>query len=293
MCQHLLFILAETAVRSSSIPLGNLFVSEFNARKNLQAGQEDSGISELAASIRQKGLLSPLIVRPGLDGRHEVLIGQRRLLACQQMGLDPVPCLIRDDLDDADAIALSLIENVHRADMHPLDKARALNTMYERYGSYEQVAKETAWSTSTVRKYVHLLSLPAELQHKIGTDEGPAKVSALAKLAIHFSGDEALEVYEKICGFRQSIQEAIIKRSEGDISRIDELVAEAHEGAFNVRRCGGAYGCEIVKDILDGKVTQADFEDLVKEAARVVGSDLSAPKLRDAARAFWKTLGSA
>ena len=60
-----------------NIPLGQLIVSALNARKDLHAGQEDSGIEELASSIRQQGLLSPLIVRPSADDRYEVLVGQR------------------------------------------------------------------------------------------------------------------------------------------------------------------------------------------------------------------------
>jgi ParB family chromosome partitioning protein len=117
-------------MRQIDISLDKLFVSALNARKDLRAGQEDSGIEELASSIRQQGLLSPPIVRPTLDGRFEVLVGQRRLLACRKIGFDPVPCLVREDLGDSDAVTLSLVENVHRADMHPLDKARALKALY-------------------------------------------------------------------------------------------------------------------------------------------------------------------
>ena len=103
-----------------------------------------SNIEELAASIREKGLLSPLTVRPLADGRFEILVGQRRYLACKLVPLDPVPCLVREGLSDADAISLSLIENVHRADMHPIDKAKALQALYAKHGSYEGVAKELA-----------------------------------------------------------------------------------------------------------------------------------------------------
>jgi hypothetical protein len=177
--------------------------------------------------------------------------------------------------------------------MHPLDKARALKALYDRYGSYESVAKETAWSASTIRKYIQLLSLPTELQERISTTEGPAKVSALAKLATHFSGEEAIEVYEKISGFRQSIQEQIIKKSEGDISRIDELVEEAQEGAFDVRHCGGTFRCEIIRDIIQGSVSQADFQQLVSEVAENLGSEMSKSALRGAARQFWKALAKA
>jgi ParB/RepB/Spo0J family partition protein len=254
-------------------------------------GQEDSGIEELASSIRQQGLLSPPIVRPCANGQYEVLVGQRRLLACRRIKLDPMPCLVRDDLGDTDAVALSLVENVHRADMHPLDKARALKALYDRHHSYERVARETAWSASTIRKYIQLLALPDELQQRIGTADGPSGIGTLARLAATFSGDKAVEVYGRISGFTQRIQEEIIKRSDGDLSAIDDLVEEAQEGAFNVRRCGGQYGCQIVRDILERRITQADFQNLVRDSAEDFETPTpSAMALKEAARTFWKAL---
>lgn len=279
-------------MRQIDVPLKKLFVSEFNARKDLKAGQEDSDIDELASSIRQQGLLSPPIVRPAQNGRYEVLVGQRRLLACRKADLDPVPCLVRDDLDDADAVTLSLVENVHRADMHPLDKARALKALYDRYGSYDPVAKESAWSASTIRKYVKLLELPEELQQRLGTANGPAGVGTLARLATTFSGDSAIEAYEKISGFSQHIQEEILKRSDGNLGSIDDLVEEAHEGAFDVRRCGGAYRCEIIREVLEGELTQSGFQELVRDVADALESEVPNRKLREAARAFWKALAT-
>src|SRR5207237_9572454 len=94
-------------MRHDEIPLSKLFVSSLNTRKDLQAGQEDSGITDLAASIRKQGLLNPLIVRPVPDGRYEVLTGQRRLVACQQIGSDPVPCLVGDDINAFDDVVCS------------------------------------------------------------------------------------------------------------------------------------------------------------------------------------------
>jgi hypothetical protein len=88
----------------------------------------------------------------------------------------------------------------------------------------------------------------------VGTASGPAGVGTLARLAATFSGDEAVEVYDRISGFTQRIQEEILKRSDGDIAAVDDLVEEAHEGAFNVRRCGGSYGCEIIRDILQHRL---------------------------------------
>ncbi len=93
-------------------------VSAQNTRKKLEPGQEDSSLDDLARSIQEKGLLSPILVRTAEAG-FELIAGQRRLLACRKLGWGTIPAIVRTDLDDADATAISLIENVHRADMHP------------------------------------------------------------------------------------------------------------------------------------------------------------------------------
>jgi ParB/RepB/Spo0J family partition protein len=278
-------------MHATPIPLTKLVVSALNVRKALDAGQEDSNVEELAASIREKGLLSPLTVRPLADGRFEILVGQRRYLACKLVPLDPVPCLIREGLSDTDAISLSLIENVHRADMHPIDKAKALQALHAKHGSYEGVAKESACSIATIRRYLKLLELPPILQDRIGTAEGPSGISALSRLASTFSGDEAISAYNEISGFTQRVQEEILKRCNGDLERLDELVEEAQEGVFDIRRCGAASGCQLVNDIVHGRLSETAFADLVKAAARTPGG--AAPRssiLREAATSFWRML---
>lgn len=278
--------------RQQDIPLASLFVSTLNTRTDLEAGQEDASIDELAASIRQKGLLQPITVRPAPDGRYEVIVGQRRLLACQKAGIDPVPSIVRDDLSDADAVTISLIENVQRADMNPLDKARALKALYEQYGSYDRIARETSWSVATVKRYLSLLELPDAIQTTISTSEGPARVGALSRLAGTFKGDDAIQVFGKIGGFKQTIQEEILKRSGGDVSKIEGLVTDAMSGTFNVRMCGGRFRCEIVRDILEGDVSSEDFEALVKEVAANTGADVAQVELAQAAREFWSRLAT-
>jgi hypothetical protein len=191
-------------------------------------------------------------------------------------------------MGDDDAESISLIENVHRADLSQLDKARALNALYQRYGSYQRVSKEVAWSPTTIERYVQLLSLPQSLQARLHTKHGPAGVGTLATLAKTFHGEAAIEVYEKISPFKQSIQETIIKQSQGDLSRIADLVEQAQEGAFDTRRCGGRYGCEIIRDIIEGEISRSEFEHLVTEIARELGEPIK--RRRGAARDFWKAL---
>lgn len=276
-------------MRTQEIPLSKLFISTLNVRKNLEDGQEEAGILELANSIQAQGLLSPLTVRPTPDGRYEVLVGQRRLLAARRIGLDPVPCVLREDLSDERAQAASLIENVQRADMHPLDKARALKALFNRYGSYERVAAEIGWSVQTIRRYVTLLDLPDELRETIRTGDGTSGVAVLSRIATTFSGDDAIRAYSMVGGFNQRIQEQIIKQSRGSVAGVGRLAEEAREGAFDVRTCGVGRGCGLIQDLVEGAMSTREFEAFVQSAAgNHALSD--AQQLREASRAFWKAL---
>jgi|LNAP01.1.fsa_nt_gb ParB/RepB/Spo0J family partition protein len=273
------------------IPLAKLVVSGLNVRQALDAGQEDSTIEDLAASIREKGLLSPLTVRPLADDRFEILVGQRRYFACKLAPLDPVPCVIKEGLSDIDAISLSLIENVHRADMHPIDKAKALQTLYAKHRSYEGVAKESACSIATIRRYLKLLELPAVLQRRIGTADGPSGIGALSRLASTFTGNEAVLAYNEISGFTQRVQEEILKRCDGNLEHLDDLVKEAQEGIFDIRRCGGSTGCQLVGDVVHGRLQEAEFKKIVHDALREAGAAGSTvTALHDATIAFWCAL---
>jgi ParB family chromosome partitioning protein len=274
---------------TQEIPLSKLFVSTLNVRKNLDAGEEDAGIADLANSILAQGLLSPLTVRPVQNDLFEVLLGQRRLLAARRINLDPVPCVVREDMSDERAQAASLIENVQRADMHPLDKARALKVLFDCYGSFDGVARETGWSTQTIRRYVTLLDLPAPLQEKIRNGDGTSGVAVLSRLATTFSGSDAIRAYDVIGGFNQRIQEQIIKQSNGNLANAERLAEEAREGAFDVRTCGAGRGCGLVQDILEGAMSTEEFEALVQITARNV-TLADTRQLQEASRAFWKAL---
>lgn len=243
------------------LPIDQIAVSEFNTRKDLNAGMEDSSIEDLATSIQEKGLLNPLIVRVNANGGYELVAGQRRLLACKNLGWKSVPALVRSELDDGDATAISLIENVHRAEMNPLDKARAFGTLRERYGGdVSRVSKETGIGAQTVKKYLHLLSLPEAICERVSTAGGPAKIEYLSTLARTFADpEEMIEAYNKTSGFSQEIQKQILKASQGKISRIDELVEQAQEGAFDTKICRGLQGkmmCEYIPEELAPAVIQ-------------------------------------
>lgn len=220
------------------VPLVMIRVSDRNVRKNLAAGTEDGDVAELAASIERQGLLNPPLLRETGDGHFEVIAGQRRVLACRRLGWIDVPALVRQ-LDDGEALAASLSENVQRADMDPLDKARAIKALEAMLGSLGAVATRLGLSLPTVRRYASLLCLAPELQQRIGTGGGPAQVGFLFRLAARFP-DPAVqtEVYEKVAGFTGRVAEEITRRSGGDPDAVDGLVSLAIEGYFDRRPCG-------------------------------------------------------
>ena len=160
------------------IQISAIRISDFNTRKDLDAGIEDSSLNDLANSINDKGLLNPLIVWSETDGTYSLIAGQRRFLACQKLGWESIPAIIREVEDSTDATILSLIENIHRADMNPIDKAHAYQQIFNKYNDFNDVAKETGVSATTIKKYVALLNLAPDIQKSISTADGPAGVGA-------------------------------------------------------------------------------------------------------------------
>ena len=258
-------------------------ISDLNTRKDLEAGTEDSSLDDLARSIAEKGLLSPIIVRKK-GKRYELIVGQRRYPACRKLRWETIPSIVRSDLTDNDATAVSLIENVHRAEMNPIDKANALRQLLQHHGNdYKKVSKETGIGLTTIRRYVSLLQLPEQLKQKISTMEGPVKIQMLERLVKTFPDKGAmLTAYEKMAGFTQTVQIEILKQSDGSLSKIDELVEKAHEGVFKMHMCKGIQDCafvtewvKLVDDSLhkrDESVKDVRIKDIMRVIRKQVGS---------------------
>lgn len=132
-----------------------------------------SGLDDLAASIKQYGILEPIIVRP-VNGHFEVVVGERRYRAAQQAGLDEVPVLVREYSDD-EVMEINLVENVQREDLSAVEKAKLCQELRERYpGKYvgwDVIATRIGVEVDTVRAWVRTLNLPEEVQEKIAPRE--------------------------------------------------------------------------------------------------------------------------
>jgi ParB family chromosome partitioning protein len=126
---------------------------------------DDESLEGLAASIREVGILQPIVVGPaGPDGRHVLVAGERRLRASKLIGLDQIPAVVRDS-DEAARLAEALIENVQREDLGPLEEAQAYRALMEDFDMrHEDVASRVGKSRSAVTNSVRLLNLPGQIQ---------------------------------------------------------------------------------------------------------------------------------
>lgn len=123
-------------------------------RKNFDQGT----LLELAMSIRERGVLEPIVVRPAADGNYEIVMGERRWRASQLAGLTQIPAIIRE-LSDQDATTDALLENFQREDLNPIERARAIKKLLE-FLSWEKCLKTLGVADSTMRRYLDLLDLP-------------------------------------------------------------------------------------------------------------------------------------
>ena len=129
----------------------------------------ETELDELAASIREKGLLQPILVRPapGAAGEFQIVAGERRWRAAQRAGLHTVPVVVRE-LDDLDVLEIGIVENVQRADLTALEEALGYKALIERFGrTQEQVAQVVGKSRSHVANALRLLNLPDDVQEHI------------------------------------------------------------------------------------------------------------------------------
>ena len=126
---------------------------------------DQAALDELANSIREKGVIQPIIVRrdPAAPDQFQIVAGERRWRAAQLAQLHEIPVLVRD-YDDTEMLEIAIVENIQRADLNPIDEARGLRQLIERFGhSQEQLAGALGKSRSHIANQMRLLSLPEEV----------------------------------------------------------------------------------------------------------------------------------
>ncbi len=144
------------------IPIEKIFPNPDQPRRSF----DKNALDDLAASIAEKGVIQPLIVRenPKKDGTYEIVAGERRWRASQQAKLHQVPVIVRE-FDDTEVLEVAIIENIQRADLNPMEEAQAFSQLMEKFGHTQDVlSKSLGKSRSHIANSVRLLTLPVEVQ---------------------------------------------------------------------------------------------------------------------------------
>ena len=137
-----------------------------NPRQPRQSFDEDT-LEELASSIREVGLLQPVVVRRVMPGRYELIMGERRWRACQRAGLEHIPAIVRGTTDD-DLLREALMENLHREQLNPLEEAAAYQQLLDDFGAtHDELAHKVGRSRPHISNTIRLLHLPPGVQRRV------------------------------------------------------------------------------------------------------------------------------
>lgn len=198
-----------TNLSEEDSPLRSLRLSEIEPnRKQARKHFDEQALTELADSIASHGLLEPIVVRRKENGYYEIIAGERRWRASRMAGLNEIPALVRE-LDDEEAALLSLIENLQREDLNPVEEAMGYRDLIDTFSlTQEEAANRVGKSRAAVANLLRLLRLPKAVLGMVETDDlsyGHAR--ALLPLAEKRTEEELLTVARRIAENGQSVRQ--------------------------------------------------------------------------------------
>ena len=210
---------------------------------------DEGSLYELAESIKAQGVMQPVLVRPVAPGRYEIIAGERRTRAAKLPGLDEVPVLVKNVPDEA-AAAMSLIENIQREDLNPLEEAQGLKRLTDEFGlTHEQAAQAVGRSRSAASNLLRLLNLSEPVQQMLmagDLDMGHARallpldgaqqiLAAGDVVARKLSVREAEKLVTKLQHQRQQPLLRVAKEKSRDVARIEEELSDALTAKVEIR----------------------------------------------------------
>ena len=182
-------------------------------------------LNELADSIREHGVLQPLLVRPLPGGSYQLVAGERRWRASRMAGLQEVPVVIRE-MDEEQAMEIALIENLQREDLNAIEEATGYKQLMERYGmTQEQVAKRVGKSRPAIANALRLLNLPQKVMDMVG--EGEVSPGHARALLAFDDQDRIVEIAQKVKTGKYSVRD--IERMAKNQDEKKEKAAKAPE----------------------------------------------------------------
>jgi ParB family chromosome partitioning protein len=248
------------------LPVDIVQRGKYQPRREMDA----EALQELADSIRQQGVIQPILVRPVAEGRYEIIAGERRWRATQLAGLDRVPALIRC-VDDNAAVAMALIENIQRENLNAMEEAMALQRLSEEFElTQAEVAESVGKSRSTVTNLLRLLNLTTEV--RLMLENGDLEMGhgrAMLSLAPEQQVSVARQVEARSMSVRQT--EALVRKLlesadkpnlkqsrklDPDIKRLQENMSQKLGAAVKINHTNKGKGKLVISynsvDELDG-----------------------------------------
>ena len=187
-------------VSVTQIPLDDLTLGQYQPRTKMHK----STLEELSQSIKEQGILQPLVVRRLASGRFEIVVGERRWRAAQLAGVNSVPAIIRD-WNNEETAKIALIENLQREDLNALDQAKGLFRLQREFNlSQEELGASVGKSRSTVTNLLRLLSLSAEVQDLL--QEGKIEMGH-ARALLTLSENDQLNCAKRVVSESLSVRE--------------------------------------------------------------------------------------
>jgi len=236
-----------------TLPVASIRPGRYQPRTKM----DQQALAELAASIRSQGLMQPLLVRPVDRERYELIAGERRWRAAQMAGLDEVPVLVREVPDEA-ALAMSLIENIQRENLNPMEEAAGVQRLVEEFKmTHEQAADAVGRSRSATTNLLRLLKLATPVQELVM--EGALEMGH-ARAILALEAARQVEAGNRVAAKGLSVREteALVrhmlrgpaarrkKRADRDLARLEEEVAERLGTTVEIRPARKGRGKVIV-----------------------------------------------
>jgi len=259
---------AATGQRLDEIPVEWIRPGKYQPRKVM----DDDALQELAASIRAQGLMQPIVLRPVGDQRYEIIAGERRWRASQLVGMEKIPAVIRDVSDEA-AVAMSLIENIQREDLNPMEEALALQRLVDEFDlTHQQVADAVGKSRTSVTNFLRLTHLSGEVAQMLANgDIEMGHARAMLTLSNENQSKAAREIVAQNLNVRQA--EALVRRLtaapkvevvsrsvDGDTRQLENRLTNKLGQPVNIQHTAGGKGKLVIKynslDELDGVLSR-------------------------------------
>ena len=228
------------------LPVADIEVDPGQPRKNF----DTESLAELAASIKEYGVLCPILVRLTEGGGYCVVAGERRLRASRLVGLESIPVIVNSEEDEANSLAKQLVENLQREDLSPLERAIAIGELRDNYSwSIREIAKKLGVSKGLVQRSLEILNLPDDLQSALSEGASESKILMLAKVEDSELRRALLDEIDKVT--RKDLELEVLRVKSGEI--------KGEKGAYR----GGTS---------PARATTSEDEDLVQNIQKAVGT---------------------